>query len=182
MTAIKKAKPVYLGLGSNMGNREGNLSKAVKQMGEKVIIKALSSIYETDPVGYEQQPKFLNAVISGTTELDPFDLLNFIKSLESALGRVPNFQNGPRTIDIDILFYDNIALNTPQLTIPHPRLAERAFVLVPLSEIAPDLICPLRQKKISVLLANVEDRDGVKRVGKLKASDKTLEGQVNPVR
>jgi len=182
MTAIERANSVYLSLGSNMGDREENLSKAVKQLGGKLIIKELSSIYETDPVGYEQQPKFLNAVVSGMTELDPFELLGFIKRLEGALGRVPNFQNGPRTIDIDILFYNNIVLNTPQLTIPHPRLAERAFVLVPLSEIAPDLICPLRQKKVSSLLANLEERGGVKRVGKLKGSDKILEGQVNSVR
>ncbi|MFC1963432.1 2-amino-4-hydroxy-6-hydroxymethyldihydropteridine diphosphokinase [Chloroflexota bacterium] len=179
MTAIKRVKPVYLGLGSNMGDREENLFRAVKQLREKVIIKELSSIYETDPVGYEQQPKFLNTVISGTTELNPFELLDFIKMVESVLGRVTNFQNGPRPIDIDILFYNNIVLNTPKIIIPHPRFAERAFVLVPLEEIAPGLICPLRQKKVSVLLANVVDRDGVKLVGKLKESDKITEGQVN---
>ncbi|MFC1974112.1 2-amino-4-hydroxy-6-hydroxymethyldihydropteridine diphosphokinase [Chloroflexota bacterium] len=179
MTSIKGVKLVFLGLGSNMGDREGNLFRAVKQLREKVIIKELSSIYETDPVGYEQQPKFLNTVISGTTELNPFKLLDFIKRVESVLGRLTNFQNGPRSIDIDILFYNNIVLNTPKIIIPHPRLAERAFVLVPLEEIAPDLICPLRQKKVSVLLANVVDRDGVKLVGKLKESDKITEGQVN---
>lgn len=164
---------VYLGLGSNLGDRAENLAQAVKRLAQKVVIRGSSSIYETEPVGYEEQPEFLNAVLYGDTGLDPFELLSFIKGVESALGRVPSFSNGPRPIDIDILFYGDGVLRTPALTIPHPRLAERAFVLVPLAEIAPDLVHPLTGKKVSDLLAEAPGRDGVKWAGVIEQREGT---------
>ncbi len=163
MTWVK----VYLGLGSNLGDRMSNLASAVERLSRKITIKKISSVYETEPVYYKEQPLYLNAVLSAVTELDPFELLNFVKSIESDLGRQPSFRNAPRTIDIDILFYGDQVAETPEITIPHPRIAERAFVLVPLAEIAPRLVHPLLQKRVSELLAVVEGVDGVRKFGKL---------------
>jgi len=158
---------VYLGLGSNLGDRVGNLASAVERLSQKITIKKLSSVYETEPVYYKEQPLYLNAVLSAVTKLDPFELLRFVKSIESTLGRQPSFRNAPRTIDIDILFYGDQVAETAELIIPHPRIAERAFVLVPLAEIAPRLVHPLLQKRVSELLAVVEGVDGVRKFGKL---------------
>jgi 2-amino-4-hydroxy-6-hydroxymethyldihydropteridine diphosphokinase len=143
------------------------MTSAVERLSQKMTIKNLSSIYETEPVYYKEQPLYLNAVLSAVTELDPFELLNFVKSIESDLGRQPSFRNAPRTIDIDILFYGDQVVQTEELAIPHPRIAERAFVLVPLAEIAPALVHPLLQKRVSELLAVVEGVDGVRKFGKL---------------
>jgi 2-amino-4-hydroxy-6-hydroxymethyldihydropteridine diphosphokinase len=158
---------IYLGLGSNLGDRMGNMTSAVERLSQKITIKKPSSIYETEPVYYKEQPLYLNAVLSAVTELDPFELLRFVKSIESDLGRQPSFRNAPRTIDIDILFYGDQVVETQEITIPHPRIAERAFVLVPLAEIAPRLVHPLLQKRVSELLAVVEGVDGVRKFGKL---------------
>ena len=158
---------IYLALGSNLGDRMSNLTSAIERLSQKITIKKLSSIYETEPVYYKEQPLYLNAVLSAVTELAPFELLRFVKSIESGLGRQPGFRNAPRTIDIDILFYGDQAIETSELTIPHPRLVERAFVLVPLAEIAPRLVHPVLQKRVSELLAVVEGVDGVKKFGKL---------------
>jgi 2-amino-4-hydroxy-6-hydroxymethyldihydropteridine diphosphokinase len=158
---------VYLALGSNLGDRIGNMTSAVERLSQKMTIKKLSSIYETEPVYYKEQPLCLNAALSAVTELDSFELLRFVKSIESDLGRQPSFRNAPRTIDIDILFYGDRVVQTEELAIPHPRIAERAFVLVPLSEIAPRLVHPLLQKRVSELLAVVEGVDGVRKFGKL---------------
>ncbi len=168
-----KAVVVYLGLGSNLGDRMGNLASAVEHLYEKVKIKKLSSVYETEPLYYEEQPKFLNAVLSATTMLAPTELLHFVKSIERKALRKLSFRNAPRLIDIDILFYGDRVIHTEEATVPHPRIAERAFVLVPLAEIAPELVHPVSQRKISELLADVEDRGGVKKVGKLDVKGKT---------
>jgi 2-amino-4-hydroxy-6-hydroxymethyldihydropteridine diphosphokinase len=116
-------------------------------------VKARSQVYETPPWGYEDQPKFLNQAVKATTYLDPEPLLKHLKRLEAALGRNVSFQNGPRLIDIDILFYDDLVLNTPSLVIPHPRLHERGFVLRPLMDIAPDLVHPVHKKSVRELAA-----------------------------
>ena len=158
---------IYLALGSNMGDRMSNLRSAVERLSRKITIKKMSSVYETEPVYYKEQPLYLNAVLSAVTELEPFELLSFVKSIESDLGRQPSFRNAPRTIDIDILFYGAQIIETPELTIPHPRITERAFVLVPLAEIAPKLVHPALQKRAGELLAEVEGVDGVRKFGKL---------------
>jgi 2-amino-4-hydroxy-6-hydroxymethyldihydropteridine diphosphokinase len=158
---------VYLGLGSNLGDRMSNLASAVERLSRKITIKKISSVYETEPVYYKEQPLYLNAALCAVTELDPFELLRFVKGIEGDLGRQTSFRNAPRTIDIDILFYGDQAIETSELTIPHPRIAERAFVLVPLAEIAPRLVHPLLQKRVSELLAVVEGVDGVRKFGKL---------------
>lgn len=130
----------YLGLGSNLGDRGGNIAKAAALLQEKgTTLLKISSIVETDPVGGPAQDKFLNAVIKVETTLSPLELLNHCHAIEQKLGRVRTVANGPRTIDVDILLYDRLVLDTPLLKIPHPRMSERAFVLGPLKEIEPDL-------------------------------------------
>jgi 2-amino-4-hydroxy-6-hydroxymethyldihydropteridine diphosphokinase len=158
---------VYLALGSNLENRFANLKAAVNNLTPQLAVKKKSSVYETPPWGYEDQPDFLNQVVMAETYLDPEVLLKHLKRLETALGRTPSFENGPRLIDVDILFFDDLVLNTAELQLPHPRLHERAFVLVPLAEIAPKLMHPKMKKSVKELLTKV-DRKGVrkfKRIG-----------------
>ncbi|HJQ14384.1 MAG TPA: 2-amino-4-hydroxy-6-hydroxymethyldihydropteridine diphosphokinase, partial [Anaerolineales bacterium] len=121
-------------------------------------VKAKSAVYETPPWGFEDQPKFLNQVVKAKTYLDPEPLLKHLKRLEVALGRKESFLNGPRLIDMDILFYDDLVVDKPSLVIPHPRLHERGFVLLPLMEIAPNLVHPVTQKSIREMgeLINME--------------------------
>ena len=152
---------VYLGLGSNLGDRERNLIDAIERIGENVAIEQISSPYDTEPVGYDDQPRFLNTVVKGETKLTPDDLLRFVKKIEADLGRTASFVNGPRLIDIDILLYGDVVMDTPSLTIPHARYAERAFVLVPLSEIALEVVCPVRHKAIKELADMIGNKDEV---------------------
>jgi len=152
---------VYLALGSNMGNRLSNLKAAVLNLTPQMMVKQKSSVYETPPWGFTEQDAFLNQVVKVTTYLEPEPLLRHLKRMETALGRIPNFQNGPRVIDIDILFFDKMIINTPPLIVPHPRLHERAFVLVPLAEIEPDFIHPILQRPINKILEDV-DRSEIK--------------------
>ena len=158
-----KLATVYLCLGSNLGNRMANLNKAVALLSQKVNIEKVSSVYETEPIGYKEQPLFLNMVCQIATALNPWELLHFAKDIEAKMGRVQSFSNSPRLIDIDILFYDREVIRTDELTIPHSRLAKRAFGLIPLAEIAPQLIHPELGKKISELAGVVEGREGVQK-------------------
>ena len=152
---------VYLALGSNMGSRLANLKAAISNLTPQMSVKKKSSIYETPPWGFKDQAAFLNQVVKVETYLKPEALLSHLKRLEMALGRVPSFENGPRLIDIDILFFDDVVMDTPPLVIPHPRLHERAFVLVPLADLAPDLVHPVLHKSVSELLDGV-DRSEIK--------------------
>ncbi|MGH2497260.1 MAG: GTP cyclohydrolase MptA [Ktedonobacteraceae bacterium] len=156
---------IYLALGSNLGDRRGNLAAALQRLREVMEITIVSSVYETEPVGYVDQPRFLNLVLSGQTLLSPQELLQAVKQIEKTLGREATFRNGPRLIDIDIIFYDNLHIKQDDLTIPHPRMAERAFVLVPLAEIAPDRIDPVSGKSAQQLLAEVP-QEGVQHLSK----------------
>ncbi len=151
----------YLGLGTNLGDRKQKISKAIEAISLKMSISKQSSLYETTAWGYTDQPDFLNQVIQVETNLSPIRLLNFLKKTEVELGRVENFRYGPRLIDIDILFYDDLIKTTSRLQIPHPRLPERAFVLVPLNEIAPGYVHPVLKKTIAELLAELPNKTGV---------------------
>ncbi len=152
---------VYLALGANLGDRAANLQAAIAALPTWMHLLACSPVYETEPWGYTDQPAFLNQAVAGQTALSPEDLLIGLKDLEAILGRKPTFHYGPRVIDIDILLYDDLILDTPTLILPHPRLHERAFVLAPLADIAPDLVHPRLGKSMRDLLA-AADRTGVK--------------------
>ncbi|MED3662416.1 2-amino-4-hydroxy-6-hydroxymethyldihydropteridine diphosphokinase [Ureibacillus sp. FSL K6-8385] len=129
---------VYLSLGTNLGDREKHLKEAIKllQQQEGIVIQKVSPIYETAPVGYVNQPSFLNMALYAQTTLTPFELLEKCQSIEHDLGRVRTIRWGPRTIDLDILLYNNDNIESEKLIIPHPRMFERAFVLVPLMDVA----------------------------------------------
>ena len=153
---------VYLGLGSNLGDREQNLARATDLLAQVVKIEKTSSAYVTEPVDHSDQPLFLNAVYCVQTSLSPEELLDVAKRIEAALGRKPSFRNGPRPIDIDILFYGDMVVNVPHLVIPHPRVQERAFVLIPLEEIAPRLVHPVSGRTVREMASQLKDRKGVR--------------------
>ena len=155
---------IYLGLGSNRGERLANLQAALAALEPAVRVLRRSGVYQTEPWGYVEQARFLNMVIEAETELSPQALLAHIKHIEQQVGRVASFRYGPREIDIDILLYGDRQVHLGEaeagLTIPHPRLAERAFVLVPLAELAPQLAVPGTASTVAVLLAQ-QDAAGV---------------------
>jgi 2-amino-4-hydroxy-6-hydroxymethyldihydropteridine diphosphokinase len=158
---------VFLGLGTNLGDRQQQLQDAVTALGQILTVDAISHVYETEPWGDLDQPQFLNICLAAITALKPHDLLCAIKTIEQDLGRRATRHWGPRVIDIDILFFSNLIIDTPDLKIPHPHIAARAFVLVPLADIAPNLIHPQSHQSIDTMLRSVE-RGTVRRIsGKL---------------
>ena len=152
---------VYLGLGSNMGNRQDRLDRALELLSQRLPVDQVSPIYDTEPLGNTNQPRFLNMVCQVHTRLVPTELLSLVKGIELKLGRAPGTFNAPRPVDIDILFFGDQVIDTPDLVIPHPRLTERAFVLVPLAEIAPGLVHPVNGKTVRELLQAVTETQSV---------------------
>jgi 2-amino-4-hydroxy-6-hydroxymethyldihydropteridine diphosphokinase len=148
---------VFLGLGSNLGDRIGNIREALGLLDNsgKVKVLSLSSLYETEPVGVTNQPEYVNCVAQVETILDPHSLLNILKAVEAGMGRKPNMHLGPRVIDLDILLYDEIDLESLELVIPHSRLKSRRFVLEPLLEISPQVSDPITGKPFSDFMADV---------------------------
>lgn len=144
---------VYIALGSNIGDRARHLRDATLALTPDVIIEAISPVYETAPLYVTDQPRFYNATLKATTSLPPHELLSLVKEIEGKIGRTPTFINGPRVIDLDILLYDDVVMQTPHLTIPHPRMHERVFVLAPLADIAPEAVHSILKKTIQELLA-----------------------------
>ncbi len=153
---------VYLALGTNLGDRLANLNAAIQALSPGVRVLRQSSIYETPPWGFADQPDFLNQVLLAETNLFALDLLAYLKNLESRLGRQSTFKFGPRLIDIDILFYDELVMETSNLKIPHPRISERAFVLVPLADLAAELRHPISGEIVREMLGKV-DIGGIRR-------------------
>ena len=156
-----KMVTVYLSLGSNLGDRHYNLDRALNYLSQRLRLEKVSSIYDTEPVGNTKQPRFLNLVCQVSTGLEPMALLTRAKGSESKLGRLPHTSGEPRPIDIDILFYGDQVIETLELVIPHPRLTERAFVLIPLDEIAPDMVHPVSGKTVQELMKGTVDVQGV---------------------
>jgi 2-amino-4-hydroxy-6-hydroxymethyldihydropteridine diphosphokinase len=154
---------IFLGLGSNLGDRRDYLDAAISAMPPAVNILRRSPIYETAPWGFTDQDNFLNMVVEAETELGPKQLLILLKGIEVKLGRQTRFQNGPREIDLDILLYDDLVFDDSGLRIPHPRLHERAFILAPLADLAPDLEIPGVGKTVARCLAEL-DTSGVKKL------------------
>jgi 2-amino-4-hydroxy-6-hydroxymethyldihydropteridine diphosphokinase len=154
---------IYIALGTNIGDREGNLKTAKDALFPEVTVVRESSIYVTPPWGYADQPDFLNQVIEVSTHLEPLPLLRFLKDIENRMGRKKLIRNGPRLIDLDILFYGDRVVVIDDLQIPHPRMEGRAFVLVPLHEIAPDLIHPMLEISVREMLTGI-DTSGVTRL------------------
>jgi 2-amino-4-hydroxy-6-hydroxymethyldihydropteridine diphosphokinase len=159
---------IYLALGANLGDRRASLRDAVERLRAGVTVEHMSSVYETEPAYMLDQPRFLNMVLRGRTALDPHALLALLKRIERDMGRAAGPRYGPRVIDLDILLYNSLALAAADLTIPHPRMAERPFVLGPLAEIAPDLVPPGWNRSIGALAEVVRGNgDVLVRLGKL---------------
>ncbi|ABO65458.1 2-amino-4-hydroxy-6-hydroxymethyldihydropteridine diphosphokinase [Geobacillus thermodenitrificans] len=155
---------VYISLGSNLGDRVYYLRSAIEALDryEGISVKSSSSIYETDPVGYVHQDKFLNMVVEVATTLSPFSLLNVTQQIEQEFGRKRGIRWGPRTLDLDILLYNHENIETEQLVIPHPRMAERAFVLIPLLEINSHLTIPNIFEPLTDIVDRLPDKEGVR--------------------
>ena len=145
-----------------MGDRMDNLLQGLRILGSRISLTRVSSIYESEPWGYTDQPAFLNCVCEGVTSQTSQEVLSILKDTESLVGRKPTFPGGPRVFDADLLFHAQIVVDEPHLQVPHQRLAERVFVLLPMAEIAPDFVHPLMSKDVRALLAAAKGREGVK--------------------
>ena len=166
---------VVLGMGANLGDREAGLRAALRALPPEVRILGVSSVFRSDPVGFEDQPEFWNLVVRGESTLEPHALLERVHVIEAALGRRRTFPNAPRTIDIDVLLYDDTVLSTPELTVPHPRMLERAFVLRPLVELLPEASHPVTGRPFAEHLAEAEEAGRLERAEPLFPGRRLLE-------
>ena len=156
----------YIGIGSNLGDKLQNYEKAISEIlkFDRHRFLAKSSLFKTQPMGYTAQDWFVNGVIKIETDLEPHELLQALKTIESQLGRAKTFRWGPRTIDLDILFFDDIEIQTEELQIPHPSIQDRGFVLIPLAEIDRNLVHPTLKKTVQEFLENLKEDQGVEKL------------------
>lgn len=152
-----KPQPVFVGLGSNLGDRVANLREAVRRIGAVMEVERVSNLYVAAPLGYVRDDAFINAVVQGTADVKPLEFLRSLKQIERAMGRRIGVEFGPRPIDLDILLFGATQMQSRELTIPHPRLAQRAFVLKPLAELAPNLMHPVLYYTVAQLLQDADD-------------------------
>jgi 2-amino-4-hydroxy-6-hydroxymethyldihydropteridine diphosphokinase len=168
-------KRVYLSLGSNLGDRVGRIRQALRKLAEAGLeVRRVSSLYRTEPVDYLPQPWFVNCAAQVTTELLPLRLLSVLQAVERSLGRRPGIPKGPRAIDIDILLYENAVVRSARLTLPHPRMAERRFVLIPLRELDPCLRDPVSRRTVVEMLRETADQS---QVVKIKPEFRTVDSE-----
>jgi 2-amino-4-hydroxy-6-hydroxymethyldihydropteridine diphosphokinase len=158
---MKENKVATIGIGTNIGDKEKNITEAIQRIKELGIITKKSNIYESEPVGYKEQDYFLNMVLAIETKLSPTELIKELQKIEKEMGRVKEFTNGPRIIDLDILLYDNLIINTKQLTIPHPSLHTRNFVLTPLEEISKHTVHPKLKETIKTLKKDLKNPEQI---------------------
>ncbi len=161
----------FISAGTNLGDRKANLDFAVSSLERGGAVERISSCFETEPVGFLEQPWFLNQAIALETHLTPSGLLELCQEIELSRGRIRTFPNAPRTLDLDILFYGNVIVHLENLIIPHPRIPERRFVLEPMAEIAPDFVHPVLKKSIRSLLEACSDPSRVRRVSRFQTDD-----------
>lgn len=155
----------YIGIGSNLGNRVENCNDALRYITQFCEVTNTSSLYESEPAGYTQQPTFINAVLKIRTDKSPEMLLSSLKLIEKRMGRERTFRWGPRIIDLDILFYDNLVLETDRLIIPHEEMQKRRFVLEPMLEIESDLVHPKLNMSLQELVNRLERDDKIRKIG-----------------
>jgi 2-amino-4-hydroxy-6-hydroxymethyldihydropteridine diphosphokinase len=160
----------YVGLGSNLGDRAANLSVAIDLLREAADVTAVSPAYETEPVGFADQPWFLNAAAGLAWHDGPASLLTLLQAIEQRMGKATPFKDGPRVIDLDLLLYGDDVVDLPGLQVPHPRMHERRFVLAPLADIAPGAPHPIRGQTVESLLADLPDGPAVRPWGRLMRS------------
>ncbi|HEX8275067.1 MAG TPA: 2-amino-4-hydroxy-6-hydroxymethyldihydropteridine diphosphokinase [Longimicrobiaceae bacterium] len=163
----RMTEPVLVGLGSNLDRPVERLAEAVRRLAPAVEVLAVSAVYRTEPVGFREQPDFYNAVVAGCTGLEPGEVLAHLHAVEEAMGRRRSFRNAPRVIDLDLLAVGGRVVDAPDLVLPHPRMAERAFVLVPLAEVAPEWRHPLLGRTARELLVSAGAPERVERWGDL---------------
>jgi 2-amino-4-hydroxy-6-hydroxymethyldihydropteridine diphosphokinase len=162
---------VLLALGANVGDPVAQIREAVRLLRADLTIDRVSSLYRTEPVGFAEQPDFLNLVVGGRTDLSVYELHGRMQAVERAIGRVRTTRDGPRSIDVDLLAYGPLALRSPTLEVPHPRLAQRTFVLVPLLEISPEWRHPLTGRSVTEMLDALAAPSAVSRIGPLEPAD-----------
>lgn len=153
---VDRIVTAYIGIGTNVGDRRRNLGEAVRGLASFARVEAISSIYETEPVGYKEQADFWNIVVRIATDLPATELLQRLIGVEQAMGRERTFRNAPRIVDLDILLYDDVSATIQGLEIPHPRMHERAFVLKPLAEIAPEATHPRTKQRFADILEHTQ--------------------------
>lgn len=176
MEKRKQYKNVYLSLGSNLANRKSNLTRALSLLSDVSKIRRVSPIYQTVPIEFEQQPNFLNMACLLSTSYEPQEFLKVVKRIEKMMGRKKSFKNGPRLIDIDIIFWGNQVISDEHLQVPHPRASQREFVLRPISRISPSFVHPILRKTVTSLLKALQPQ-GVRYFAKAPNIQDIIEGK-----